>query len=108
MTRRTLLGAFLGFVTGAALSLRAATRGLGYVDVERAVAEGWFPCTVYLDGIEVEECVAFNDREGWVEANVLDGDGRAQYDIYRDTVLKERRYGTVTMVANTSPKPSKS
>ncbi len=103
MTRRGLLKSFAAMLAGGAVLVRraqASTVGVGYMDVERCIREGWHPATVYCDGVEIEDCVRFDDRAGWVEYFVHDAND--QYIISRplDGIVTGRRYGCVQFVPN--------
>lgn len=72
-SRRELLALLLALPTLRAMQQR---RVYGYVDVHLAQAQGWWPATVLLDGVDVSnDCRALDDRAGWVELHERDAAG---------------------------------
>lgn len=51
------------------------TYGFGYVDVDRANVLGIADCVVFVGGVEVKDCIAFNDDEGWADIYARDRNG---------------------------------
>lgn len=69
----------------------------GFVDVERADALGIWPCRVFVDGVEIDDCLSFNDREGWAEYFVIDAHDQYIYSRPIDGYVTGRRRGHVTV-----------
>lgn len=51
--------------------------------------------TVYLNGQLMKDCVAFDDREGWIEVLDRDERGAIRIDREKDRVIRKRLTGTV-------------
>ena len=82
-----------------------ATR-FGRLDVETALARGYLPARVYVDGEEVQQAVVVDDVEGWVEHWLTDEDGNILTDQWREP-RRARRYGVVTYVPHPRGVPGK-
>ena len=76
----------------------------GRLSAKESNALGYLPAKVLLNGEPINECVLFDDNEGWVEVNKMDEDGNHvlhyDYDGNPDGIVTEVLYGEVTYLPN--------
>lgn len=77
----------------------------GLVTVARALAEGWLPANVFLDGVEIRDVRTLNDVEGWVEVYVKDQQGYHAVDTHENEPITERKHGVVSYIPWPDGKP---
>lgn len=105
MKRRAFFGAMA--VTPAIAVLTVSAKQVpsgkyGYVTVERAQKLGLLYCEVFVDGVRVEKCVAFDDMEGWADYYQSDykGDFVIHWHDGEASVATGRVHGVVTVIRN--------
>jgi hypothetical protein len=72
----------------------------GRLDVPTALALGYLPARVLLDGQEIHDCTVLDDSEGWVEVFKRNADGHYYLNETKDAAVTERLYGHVRYVPN--------
>ena len=81
------------------------TRRYGRVDVELAIARGYKPAHVLLDGVDVgHRCTVVDDVRGYVDLHAL-RDGQPYVDDNYEVVM-ERHYGRVVYLPHQAQKMS--
>lgn len=100
MNRRDLFKIIVATIPAAFLPVVTVGRKYGHVTVDSAIANGWFPARVLLDGTELEEVVELDDVQGWAIFNVTDESGRPFLNADLDGVVRKRVYGNVVFQPN--------
>lgn len=78
----------------------------GYLNVDIALARGYLPARVFLNGTEIDEVRELNDEEGWLIRFRTDARGCKYSDTKQvDCAATEKLFGKVTYVPNPNGKP---
>lgn len=70
----------------------------GELDAIEANKRGFLPATVLVDGQPVQDCVVFNDIEGWADVYVRDEEGNYKINYSADGLEVRRLHGSIEYI----------